>query len=222
MTCYLYRDGEQFWLIGNGIYLGDRYEFREMIVTKGTGYGRDFNPAKVERIVWGDIIMRLQDCNNARFELRPDGKQQLPPFTTQMTRIVVGNCNLSASQQISRVLTGNYFAPGRSGEGIQLAREANGSAWVVTRYTYREGHQVWVIGSGEMIDNRIEFGDAVITRGCDWGSDFRASRIERIPFDTITLQFQSCNDVLVTKDTTLPDFESSQRLMTRIIPRQCE
>ena len=222
LTCYLYRDGEQFWLIGNGIYLGDRYEFREMIVTKGTGYGRDFNPAKVERIVWGDIIMRLQDCNNARFELRPDGEQQLPPFTTQMTRIVAGNCNLRASQQISRVLTGNYFAPGRSGEGIQLAREANGSAWVVTWYTYSEGHQVWVIGSGEMIDNRIEFGDAVITRGGDWGSDFRASRIERIPFGTITLQFQGCNDVLVTKDTTLPDFESSQRLMTRIIPRQCE
>ncbi len=221
LTCYLYRDGEQFWLIGNGEHRGDRFEFNGMTITEGADYGPDFRPEDVIRRQWGDIVMRLRDCNSAAFEFMPEPDEELPAFSTRMVKIVEGNCNRRASQQINRSLSGNYFSQDRSGEGIQIAREANGSSWVLTWYTYKNGRQVWMIGSGELIGNQIEFGDVVLTRGGQWGRDFRASQIERIDFGTITTEFNGCNDINVTFDSILPEFPSDQRQMTRIIPRNC-
>ncbi|TVQ35396.1 MAG: hypothetical protein EA370_09360 [Wenzhouxiangella sp.] len=221
LTCYLYRDGEQFWLIGNGVHRGDRYEFNGMTITEGADYGPGFRPEDVVRRTWGDITMRLRDCNSAAFEFLPEPDQGLPAFSTRMVKIVEGNCNRRASQQINRRDSGNYFDPDRSGEGVQIAREANGSSWVLTWYTYQQGRQVWMIGSGERIGNRIEFGDVVLTRGGQWGRAFRASQIERIDFGTITVDFSGCNDIDIAFDSVLPEFPSEQRRMTRIIPRNC-
>ena len=221
LTCYLYRDGEQFWLIGNGVHLGDRFDFSGMTITEGADYGPDFRPEDVVRRTWGDIVMRVRDCNSARFEFMPGPDQQLPDFATNMVKIVAGNCNRRASQQINRFRSGNYFDPERSGEGIQIAREAEGASWVLTWYTYQQGQQLWMIGAGELVGNRIEFGDVLFTRGGQWGRDFRASQIERIDFGTISVQFDGCNDIEVTFDSDLPAFGSEQRRMTRIIPRQC-
>ena len=222
LTCYLYRDGDPFWLIGNGVYRGDRFEFNEMIITAGADYGSDFDPDDVERSLWGRIVMNIIDCNHARFELLPDG-QGLPAFTTLMTRIVPAECNQRATNQINRVRAGNYFVPGADGEGIQLAREADGSTWIMTWYTYLDGEQVWMIATGQRLGSRITFGDTVITRGGQWGVDFDPDAIERIPFGTITinLDVDTCNDIRVEFNSELPQFEPTERAMTRIIPRQC-
>lgn len=221
LTCYLYRDGEQFWLIGNGVHLGDRFEFHEMIITSGADYGPAFRPEDVAREQWGEIIMRPSDCNTARFDFNPDPAQGLPSFSTGMVRIVGGDCNRRASQQIDRSRSGNYFDQSRGGEGIQIAREANGSSWVLTWYTYDQGEQVWMIGSGSLIGNSIEFGDVVLTRGGQWGLDFNPNQVERIDFGTITVRFEDCNDIDIQFDSIHPRFPSEQRRMTRIIPRAC-
>ncbi len=221
LTCYLYRDGEQFWLIGNGVHHGDRFEFNGMTITEGADYGPGFDPDDVVRTQWGDIVMRIRDCNSAAFEFHPEPEQGLPAFSTRMVKIVEGNCNRRANQQFDRSLSGNYFALDRSGEGIQIAREANATSWVLTWYTYSEGRQLWMIGSGELLNNRIEFGDVVFTRGGQWGSNFDPDQIERIDFGTITADFDGCNNVTITLSPTHPDFPSEQRQMTRIIPRNC-
>jgi hypothetical protein len=220
LTCYLYRDGEQFWLIGNGVDRGDRYEFNEMIITGGTGYGDDFDPDAVAIENWGEVIMRPSDCNNARFEFRPL-TEDLPDFTSQMTKIVAASCNQRASEQIDRSRSGNYFDPARAGEGIQLALEADGQSWVLTFYTYLDGRQVWMIGSGERLGDRIDIGDVVITRGGDYGPAFDPELIELIPFGRITLDFLNCNDVRLQIDSDLAEFGSDTRVMTRIVGRSC-
>jgi hypothetical protein len=222
LTCYLYRDGDPFWLIGNGVYRGDRFEFNEMTITSGADYGSNFDPADVERAFWGRIVMNLIDCNNARFELLPDG-QGLAPFTTLMTRIVPAQCNERATNQINRVRAGNYFVPGADGEGIQLAREADRSTWIMTWYTYLDGEQVWMIATGQRLGSRITFEDTVVTSGGRWGPEFDPDDIVRTPFGTITihLDVDTCNDIRVEFDSILPQFEPIERDMTRIIPREC-
>ena len=220
LTCYLYRDGEQFWLIGNGVDLGDRYEFNEMIITRGTGYGENFDPDEVVLNTWGEIIMRPYDCNNARFEFRPED-DSLSDFTSQMTKIVASSCNQRASEQIDRSRSGNYFDPDRAGEGIQLALEGDGQSWVITFYTYLDGEQVWMIGSGQRSGNTIDFGDVVITRGGDFGAEFDPDQVELIPFGRIILEFTGCNDLELSITSDLTQFSSDTRTLTRINPRDC-
>lgn len=222
LTCYLYRDGDPFWLIGNGVYRGNRFEFNEMTITAGADYGNDFDPADVDTEFWGRIIMNIIDCNHARFELLPEG-QGLPRFSTPMTRIIPGQCNQRATNQINRVRAGNYFVQAAPGEGIQLAREADGSTWIMTWYTYLDGEQVWMIATGRRLGSQITFEDTVVTSGGQWGTDFNPDAIERTPFGTITinLDVDTCNDIRVEFDSILPEFEPIDREMTRIIPRQC-
>ncbi len=221
LTCYLYDNGEQFWLIGNGNDLGDRYEFNEMVITRGANYGAAFNPDDVVIDNWGEIIMRPIDCNQARFDFRPVDST-LPTFSSQMEKIVPGSCNQLARQQIDRSRSGNYFDVDRAGEGIQLALEADATSWVVTFYTYLDGEQVWMIGSGNRLGNSIAFDDVVITRGGDYGPAFEADQVELIPFGRFDLAFAGCNDIELTISSDLPQFSSDTRTLTRIIPRECD
>lgn len=220
LTCYSYRDGDPFWIIGVGEHRGDRYEF-EMNITSGADYGSAFRPEDVVSEEWGSITMRLRDCNSARFEYRPDPAQGLAPFTTQKVKIVSTDCNRTADQQPDRRRTGNYFNPQRDGEGIQLAFEADANIWVMTWYTYLEGRQVWAIGTGTASGNRIDFTQMNTLRGGQWGLDFDPSQVETIPFGRIELDFLDCNRANMKVTPTNPAFEATEREMTRIVPRQC-
>jgi hypothetical protein len=220
LTCYFYDQGEQFWLIGAGEFHGDRFEFNEMIITEGADFGSGFDEDDVIKRPWGRIRMDITDCNRARFEIMPEVPGLLP-LTSRMQKIVPGDCNRRAIQQPNRARSGNYFSVGRDGEGLQLAREATGSAWVLTFYTYLEGKQVWMIGTGALQGNRIEFDEMIITRGGVFGPGFDPDAIERILFGSITVDFDGCNDLQVSIDPVLAEFEPGQRSMTRIVPRQC-
>jgi hypothetical protein len=220
LTCYYYRDGEQFWIIGTGQHLGDRFEFDPMFITSGADFGSGFDADDVQISEWGSVRIDLIDCNNARFSLFPND-DDLPEFVTTKTRIVPVQCNIRSSQQPNRLLNGNYYDPDRDGEGLQLALEANPNVWALSFYTYLNGKQVWMIGAGERSGNTIHFDPMSITSGGQFGPDFNPDDIEVTTFGTITLEFSDCNNLEVTIGSVLPEFESSQRNMTRIVPRQC-
>lgn len=61
ITWYSYDpDGEQYWMIGVGELDGaGRLEFPELIATRGARFGADFDPAEVERFVWGRLDLEL-------------------------------------------------------------------------------------------------------------------------------------------------------------------
>jgi hypothetical protein len=220
LTCYLYRDGNPFWLIGVGTHEGDRFEFPNMIITEGADFGTAFDANDVVRIPWGEIVMQVRDCNSARFSLQPEDPT-LVPFITEMVKLVPANCNLRSNQQVNRAFNGSYFDPARDGEGIQISREGDGNTWIMTFYTYLDGNQVWVIGAGTRTANRIQFDEVTITSGGQWGPDFDPDDIERTRFGAITLDILNCDDLEVTIDPALPQFEPAQRIMTRIVPRGC-
>lgn len=219
LTCYMYRDGEQFWLIGLGEHRGDRYEFPEMIITEGADYGSAFNSDDVVRTDWGQITMRLRSCNQARFEFWPRN-QGLEPKTIEMERIVPGDCNRRAVRQQNRAGMGNYMNFERDGEGIQLVIEAN-NRWVLTYYTYLDGAQVWMIGSALRDGNHIDFDEMVITRGGQWGQNFDPAQVERIDFGRIQLNILDCNRINMRVEPILEQFEPSEREMHRIVPEEC-
>ncbi len=216
LTCYLYRDGEQLWLIGTGEYNGDHFAFDEMTVTEGTGFGADFDAAEVERSNWGSARMDVLDCNTGRLSLDPQG-QGLEPFITTIEKIVPADCNRRASEQLDRSRTATYFDPARDGEGIQLSIEGDGQSWFLSFYTYLDGDQAWLVGTGSRLGSRVEFDEVILTRGADYGQAFDPADVERIDFGQLEIHFEDCNNITVEIDSIRPEFESGQRQMRKLV-----
>jgi hypothetical protein len=219
LTCYFYRNGEQFWVIGPGVLVNGRIVFEELIITEGAQYGDQFNPADVVRSVWGMGKMTWSDCNNADLTLVP----VLPgyePITLEFTRIVSTVCGGGGVPSDVAAWMGAFFDALRDGEGFHFGVES-ASVFVMTWYTYLNGKQVWMIGTGARDGSRVVFDEMIITHGADFGSEFNAADVVREVFGSITVDFSDCNNFTATVDTVLPEFHDLLLNMTKIVPGAC-
>ena len=220
LSCYFYDQGEQFWLIGAGEFESEEIVFADMTITSGADYGDDFDPTDVVRKIWGSIIMTWSDCNSADLQMIPE----LPGYewlTLDLTRIVPTLCGGGGPKGDAVPWMGAFFDPARDGEGFHLAVEGDGSTFVMTWYTYLDGEQVWLIGSGVRNGSRLVFADMVITSGANFGSEFDPADVVREIFGTITADFSDCNNFTATVDTALPQFSDIVLDVTKIVPAAC-
>ena len=219
LTCYFYREGEQFWLIGVGQMVDGQIIFSEMTVTSGARYGDDFDPADVVRSNWGSATMTWGDCNNAELELNPI----VPGFenvTLDLTRIVPTTCGSGAIQDDALPWMGAYYDPARDGEGFHLGIEVGG-VFVMTWYTYLDGRQVWMIGTGVRDGQQVVFSDVVITSGAGFGSGFDPDDVIKEPFGQITVDFSDCNNFTATVNSERPEFHDLVLNVTKIVAGTC-
>jgi len=61
------RDGNQRWILGLGRRNGDRIVFPDMFSSRGGRFGVEFDPAQVELLPWGRLVLNL-DCNAGTME----------------------------------------------------------------------------------------------------------------------------------------------------------
>jgi hypothetical protein len=123
-------------------------------------------------------------------------------------------------------LSGNWFNPARDGEGCQLTREANGSTYILTCYVYNQADpyatdHVWMIGAGSVDDGAFVSTGMVITEGAQYGSAFDPDDVNRIPFGSVTMEFDDCNTADVIMDPVAPGFENVVLPMQKIVPVDC-
>ena len=221
LTCYLYLNGEQVWMIGLGLLDNGELDFDDMVITRGTGWGDAFDPDDVQRIPFGAVEMAFSTCNDALITMN----SIIPgfaPVQLAMERIVPVTCDAGVPSPENALRTGNWFNEQRSGEGVQIAVEGDGDLHILTFYTYLDGEQVWLIGTAEFGNNRLESGDVVITRGTGFGPDFDADDVERIPFGKIIMEFEDCNNATFRTESILPQFPDIESEMTRIVEGPCE
>jgi len=220
MSCYFYDQGEQFWIIGAGVLVNGQIIFSDMVITSGADYGSEFDPNDVVRAIWGSMVMTWANCNNAELELIPAlaGYEQL---TLELTRIVPTTCGGGGPMGDALPWMGAFFDPARDGEGFHLAVEGDGSTFVMTWYTYLDGEQVWLIGSGTRDGSRLVFEQMVITSGAKFGSEFNPADVVREIFGSITVDFSDCNNFKATVDTILPEFSDIVLDVTKIIAGVC-
>jgi len=219
LTCYFYDDGEQFWLIGVGQLANGQIVFGEMTVTSGAQFGNAFDPDDVVRTNWGSATMTWGDCNNADLELKP----LVPGYedtTLELTRIIPATCGGGGAQGESLPWMGAYFDPDRDGEGFHFGVEV-GEIYVMTWYTYLNGQQVWMIGTGAREGQRVVFGNVVITSGTGFGSEFNPADVVRTPFGEIIVDFADCNRFTATIHSELPEFHDLVLDVTKIVPGAC-
>lgn len=219
LTCYFYDDGEQFWVIGVGQMVNGTIAFGELTVTSGAQYGDAFDPADVVRANWGSATMEWSDCNNAALELNPivSGYENV---TLDLTRIVPTTCGGGGVQGDSEPWMGAFYDPERDGEGFHLGVEV-GEVFVMTWYTYLNGQQVWMIGTGTRNGQRVVFDDVVITSGAGFGSQFDPADVVKESFGEIVVDFSDCNNFTATIDSHRPEFQDLLLDVTKIVPGSC-
>jgi hypothetical protein len=220
LTCYFYKDGEQFWLIGSGTLVGGQIVIANMTITSGADFGPDFDPDDVVRDTWGAAFLTWDDCNNLELELLPvlQGFEQV---TLELTRVVPVTCGAGRPQAYGVPGMGTFFDPLRDGEGFQLGAEGDGSVFVMTWYTYLDGEQVWLIGVGTRNGNQIVFDEMILTSGADFGSAFDPDDVVREVFGQIVLDFDDCNNATATVDSVLPQFSDIVLDVTKVVPGMC-
>ncbi|RFF31200.1 hypothetical protein DZC52_05105 [Wenzhouxiangella sediminis] len=124
--------------------------------------------------------------------------------------------------QLREEAYGNFYNPGRSGEGIQLTLENDGETFVLTYYTYLDGEQVWLIGIGTLSNGRILFDEMSITQGADYGSAFDPDDVDYTHWGSIEMEFIDCDRAVLDIDPVLDGFEPFAVEMQRIVPTQCD
>ncbi len=224
LTCYTYLDGKQVWLIGSNTFdeTSDELVIDQFVVTSGAQFGAAFRPEDVVRQVWGRASMRFADCNTALIAFEPSDTR-FTGFETAYQKIVPGPCNSGrmASASGDTTVIGNWFNPARDGEGIQVALEGDGATYVATYYTYLDGEQAWVIGTGRLDGSTISFDDMTLTGGADFGPAFNPADVTRTPWGQMVVDISDCSTAQVTFNSSLPAFAGFATEMVKIVQGPC-
>jgi hypothetical protein len=136
------------------------------------------------------------------------------------TRLVPTTCGSGGVQGDSADWMGAYSDANRDGEGFHFGVETNG-VFVMTWYTYLDGLQIWVIGTGTREGQRVVFENMVITSGADFGSEFDPTDVIREQFGEIIVDFTDCNSFTATVNTQLPEFHNLVLDVTKVVPGSC-
>ncbi len=224
LTCYTYLGGKQVWLIGSNAFNDADSELviDQFVVTSGAQFGSAFRPEDVAREVWGRATMRFADCNTALIAFVPSDSR-FTGFETAYQKIVPGACNSGrmTSATGDTTVIGNWFNPSRDGEGIQVALEGDGATYVATYYTYLNGEQAWIIGTGRLDGNSISFDDMTLTGGADFGPAFNPTDVTRTPWGQMVVDITDCSLAQVTFNSALPAFEDFSTQMVKIVQGPC-
>lgn len=112
---------------------------------------------------------------------------------------------------IGSAVSGNWFNPAQSGHGFQLEK-VNDTTVTAFWFTFdANGNQVWILGVGQIADNRIEM-QAVKSRGGRFPPNFDPTQITNPPWGTLTFTFTSCNAGSVSWTSVDPLFTASGTL----------
>lgn len=125
---------------------------------------------------------------------------------------------------IGSAVSGNWFNPAQSGHGFQLEK-VNDTTVTAFWFTFdANGNQVWILGVGQIVDNRIEM-QAVKSRGGRFPPNFDPTQITNPPWGTLTFTFTSCNAGSVAWTSTDPAFTASGTLalerVTSVVGTTC-
>lgn len=224
LTCYIYLDGKQVWLIGSGVLDANTgaLVIDQMVTTHGAQFGSAFRAEDVVRQVWGRVAMTFADCNRAQMSFVPTDAR-FSSFDTDYQKIVPGTCasGRMANAVADTTVIGNWFNPVRDGEGIQMTLEGDGETYVATYYTYLDGEQVWLIGTGKLQGTQIHFDDMNLTGGADYGAAFNPADVIRIRWGGMVVDIADCSEAYVTFSSDLPQFESFSVGMVKIVDGPC-
>ena len=209
---------DQLWLTGVGKVIGSGIVVDELYRTSGARFGDSFDPLQVRLSVWGKLRIVLSACGRASMEYSgPSGYGSGTRSLVQLTRQSVP-CGSLQVQRGFTGLSGNWYDPNRSGEGLFLTVQNDASAFMVW-FTYTpEAAQSWLVSQGNLLDRKLT-GALLRPTGTRFGASFRAGDVQVLPFGQSQLSFSSCERATLSYQTP---WGSASRELVRLTPaRDC-
>ncbi|MDX1569999.1 MAG: hypothetical protein R3200_05890 [Xanthomonadales bacterium] len=154
-TWYVYYDGEPLWMIGVGEIEGDRAVV-PMTVTRGTGFGPDFESGEVVREDWGEL--QLVFSGDEELDVRwqsPFGDGEAG--TLAMIHLSKPTAISVSGADVGFCTSGLYWNPDQNGQGllVETVVQDGEPALAWSWYNYRDGGQLWLVGSGRFEGDRV-------------------------------------------------------------------
>jgi hypothetical protein len=126
---------------------------------------------------------------------------------------------VSGQLPVSKELTGVWFDPARSGEGVSLQVDDVGTV-VVQWSTYdNQSRQMWLAGAGRVDEEgrlRVQLN---VTSGGRWGSGFDPAQVRVTEFGEVELRMLSCDRLELDYRPTLYGFEAGSINLQRLFNR---
>lgn len=137
---------------------------------------------------------------------------------------VVHKLGASGADFLGAEISGTWYAPDRSGEGIALQMLEDGSL-VLVWFTYpplgEAGEQAWLLGvSNRLEDHRIRFEDVVRPRGARFGAAFDPADVVNQPWGHIELEFIDCDRLRLSYAGPAAFGEGARELVRLSAPEQ--
>lgn len=118
--------GRQMWVVGAGPVEGDRATL-QMVTTRGGSFDNTFNPAAVQRIPWGTLMVSFSSCDRGSVDFMPAdpaaprGRIDVQRFTQRFGAACSGGisddrASNSSDQELVRFLQPTSAAPAASGK----------------------------------------------------------------------------------------------------------
>ncbi len=135
----------QFWLIGVGTIQGNTIQIDEMVYTRSGAFGAVFDPAAIDRKVWGSLSLTFNGCNSGNLAWSASGSNARGfgsggyPVVRLAANAAVQYCE---EQGFGSVTTPDWMAgywfgqAARDGEGLGVDVLQGGTEAVVTWYSY--------------------------------------------------------------------------------------
>jgi hypothetical protein len=226
--------GGQNWLIGTGQLANGSITLdadNPFLRPDGASFGDSFDPSEVVLNDWGTATFRFDGCGNGTM----DYTSSEPGFDTgtlalsRLTDLSGLDCGLTGPQQSLRKLaavgvplagvSGSWFNPEQPGHGWIVQILDNGGVLVVWFVYSPEGEQAWIIASadaGAVTESGFVLDAALITEGGVFGPNFDPANVQRIPWGTLSFQFDSCTSGTMSYDSTLAGYGSGSHFMSRL------
>ena len=190
--------GDQAWLIGSGITVGNRIVITEMLRPVGAIFGPDFDPDAVVREYWGSLEIAFEDCNTATANwVGPPAFGSGGMDLVRLSSIDDVECNPDTVPEPDRVISGRsgvWYDPSHDGEGWMLETLPDGRL-VVYWFTYDDqGQQAWLLGVAKIEGRTVWTDDMLITRGAHFGDAFRTEDVIKEPWGSFGFLFEDCVD----------------------------
>jgi Kelch motif len=208
--------GDQAWLIGDsGVVEGNAIQFDVVYRPQGGVFGAKFDANAVRREVWGTLRLEATGCNTLRVRYAGaagfgSGERQY----TRLTAIDEAQCGGARALTTSgarapaglRSKSGAWYVPARSGEGW-LVEELPGDRVSIYWFTFDpQGNQAFVTGVGQRSGDTMTFNELYRTRGTRFGDAFESSKVELVPWGTLSMRFENCARVTVDYSSPLAGF----------------
>ncbi len=212
---FTYLDGKQRWLFGLGEVNGNEVRV-PLSITQGANFPPNFSSANVQLQSWGELILRYQDADH----IDTSWTTTYPGFNNgslsvqRLTKPLQGNA--SNGGRIAACTSGAWYDPAQSGHGLYVeVLEGTPSTMLAVWYTYLNGEQRWLLGTGPVNGDRANL-SVITTMGGKFPPAFNPAEVVQTDWGTMEFEALGSNSARLRWTSTVPGFGNGEMPLTRL------